>query len=238
MKSLLLLAASALLVYSCNYIRGERVRGNGNLITQDRNVGGFSGVQASGSFDVHITSGANELKIDAEDNILPYIETTVENNTLRISTKEGFWLQPKRDVKIYVAAPDFQRVEVHGSGNIIGDNTINSNNSMNISIDGSGDIRMAVHSPNVHARISGSGTIRLSGETTVFNGEIHGSGDIKAFDMKAAESKVEIGGSGSAEVVAANKLNVEVNGSGDVRYIGNPQVSSNIRGSGSVVKRD
>jgi hypothetical protein len=238
MKSFLLLAASAILLYSCNYIRGEKVRGNGNLITQDRNPGNFSGVKASGSFDVHITSGANQLKIEAEDNILPYIETVVENNTLKISTKDGYWLQPKRDVTIYVAAPNFHSVEVHGSGNIIGDNTINSNNSLNVSIDGSGDIRMAVHSPNVHARISGSGNIRLSGETTVFDSEIHGSGDIRAFDMKASESKVEIGGSGSAEVVAENKLNVEVNGSGDVRYKGNPQVSSNIRGSGSVVRRD
>ena len=238
MKSFLLLAASAILLYSCNYIRGERVRGNGNLIKQDRNVGSFGGVMASGSFDVHISSGPNQLQIEAEDNILPYIETTVENNTLKISTKEGYWLRPKRDVTIYVSAPDFQNVEVHGSGNIIGDNTINSRNSMIVSIDGSGDIRMTVHSPNVHARISGSGSIRLGGETTVFNSEIHGSGDIKAFEMKSAESKVEIGGSGSAEVTAANKLNVEVNGSGDVRYIGNPQVSSNIRGSGSVVKRD
>ena len=238
MKSFLLLAASAILIYSCNYIRGEKIRGNGNLIKQDRNPGSFAGVQASGSFDVHISSGSNQLTIEAEDNILPYIETTVENNTLKISTKEGYWLSPKRDVIIYVAAPDFQNVEVHGSGNIIGDNTINSRSSMNVSIDGSGDIRMTVHSPNVHARISGSGSIRLGGETTVFNSEIHGSGDIKAFDMKAAESKVEIGGSGSAEVTAANKLNVEVNGSGDVRYIGNPQVSSNIRGSGSVVRRD
>ena len=238
MKSFLLLAASAILLYSCNYIRGERVRGNGNLIKQDRNVGSFGGVMASGSFDVHISSGPNQLQIEAEDNILPYIETTVENNTLKISTKEGYWLRPKRDVTIYVSAQDFQNVEVHGSGNIIGDNTINSRNSMNVSIDGSGDIRMTVHSPNVHARISGSGSIRLGGETTVFNSEIHGSGDIKAFEMKSAESKVEIGGSGSAEVTAANKLNVEVNGSGDVRYIGNPQVSSNIRGSGSVVKRD
>ncbi len=238
MKSLLLLAATAILLYSCNYIRGERVRGNGNVITQDRTPGSFSGVMASGSFDVHITSGANQLKIEAEDNILPYIETIVENNTLKISTKEGYWLKPKRDITIYVAALDFQNVEVHGSGNIIGDNTINSNNSLDVEIHGSGDIRMDVHAPKVQASINGSGSIRLGGETTLFDGEINGSGDIKAFDMKAAESKVEIGGSGSAEVAAANKLNVEVNGSGDVRYKGNPQVSSNIRGSGSVVRRD
>jgi len=238
MKSFLLLAATIILLYSCNYIRGERVRGNGDMITQDRNPGNFSGVVASGSFDVHITTGTNQLKIEGEDNILPYIETIVENNTLKISTKEGYWLKPKRDITIYVSAPDYQNVEVHGSGNIIGDNTINSNNSLDVEIHGSGDIRMDVHAPKVQATISGSGSIRLGGETTVFDGEINGSGDIKAYDMKAAESKVEIGGSGTAEVSAANKLNVEVNGSGDVRYRGNPQVSSNIRGSGSVVKRD
>ena len=238
MKNMLLVAVASILLYSCNYIRGERVRGNGNLITQDRNPGSFSGVHASGSFDVHIISGPNQVKIEAEDNILPYIETVVENNTLKISTKDGYWLRPKRDITIFVTAPDFQHVSVHGSGNVISDNTINSNNSLAVEIHGSGDIRMAVHSPKVNASINGSGTMRLGGETTVFDGQIHGSGDIKAFDMKTAQSSVEIGGSGSAEVAAENKLNVEVNGSGDVRYKGNPQVSSNIRGSGSVVRKD
>lgn len=239
MKKIFVLAGLVVFFNSCNFMHGERVRGNGNVVTQERSLPSFSGVQASGSFDVKLNSGPQEMvKIEGEDNIIPYIETRIENGVLVIATKEDTWLRPKRDITIYVTAPDFSRIEVHGSGNITSVNTINGSDMLKIGISGSGDIKVDVHTPRLSANINGSGSIRLSGETTVFEGEIEGSGDIKAYELKTAESKVSIGGSGSAEVTVDNQLTVQVSGSGDVRYKGKAAVSSNINGSGSVTKKD
>ena len=239
MKKLCLFIATIIVLYSCNYIRGERVRGNGNLITQDRVVESFAGVKSSGSFDVYLTSGPQQIvRIEAEDNILPYIETRLDGDILSISTKDGIWLRPRRDMKIYITTPDLTSVQVNGSGNIISQNRINANDQLRLGISGSGDIKMDVQARGLSASIHGSGSVHLKGQATSFEGEIRGSGDIKAYDLKTSEARVDIGGSGSAEISAANKLDVDVAGSGDVRYRGTPNVSSNIKGSGSVTRKD
>jgi hypothetical protein len=240
MKNLLLLLFPAFVLFSsCRYIGGERVRGNGNITSEARTVTGFTGVKSYGSFDVYVSSGPQQsVKIEGEENLLPYIETKLEGNILKIDTKEGYWLRPRREMKIYVTSPSFNIVRLYGSGNIIGENQIRDPQKIELGISGSGDIKVNVNAPLVTAEISGSGNTILSGEARNFEGEVAGSGDIRAMDLKTEETKIEIAGSGNAGVTASQKLNVSVAGSGDVKYRGSPQVSSNIAGSGSVTKVD
>ncbi len=237
------IAAYSLLVLvlfsSCRFISGKRVRGNGNVITQERSVGNFSGVRSKGSFDIYLTSGpVASVRLEGEDNILEYIETNMEGNALNIETREGYNIRPKRDVKIYVTAPSFSQVKVYGSGNIVSENRISSNENMDFGTYGSGDIKVDVNAPKLTAEISGSGDMNLKGEVREFEGEINGSGSIKAMDLKTENSKVGINGSGDVDAYASVKLEIQVRGSGDVRYKGPAQVISDIKGSGSVRKVD
>ncbi len=50
------------------------------------------------------------VKIEGESNILPYIETYVdeENNTLRVQSKKGVWLSTDRPTKVYVTCAPFR----------------------------------------------------------------------------------------------------------------------------------
>ncbi|HEY0434171.1 MAG TPA: head GIN domain-containing protein, partial [Chitinophagaceae bacterium] len=162
--------------------------------------------------NVYLLTGEAGVRIEAEDNLLPYIETYVDGNTLHVGTKEDYWLQPEREVKIYVSAPSFEKIHSFGSGDIRGE--------------------------SVDAETNGSGDIYLAGSAKTWTGEIRGSGNIKAMDLKADETRVRIYGSGDADVFAASRLDVKVAGSGDVRYKGNPQMSTSIAGSGKVTKVD
>ena len=240
MKRFLLLLLPLILVFqSCRFIGGKRVRGNGNLITQDRSVGSFRSVKSSGFFDVVVANNPVQgVRIEAEDNLQEYIETTIEGDQLTISTRDGYSLRPKRDIKIYVSAPTFSSVQVHGSGNIMSGAPLNNPDKISFGVHGSGDIRVDVNAPAVNADIAGSGTVNVNGETKQFRAEIHGSGDIRAMDLKSEETSVEIAGSGNADVFASVQLNVDVRGSGDVRYKGGANVKSDIKGSGSVTRRD
>jgi hypothetical protein len=56
--------------------------------------------------------------------------------------------------------------------------------------------------------------------------------------MQSQITSVSISGSGSAEVVANEKLDSKIAGSGDVKYWGNASVNSKIAGSGSVRKEN
>lgn len=230
----------ALLLSACDFIGGERVVGSGNVTTQDRSISGFSGVQSSGFFDVYLSSGAAQsVRVEADDNLHEYIETTVNGNELRIDTREGYRIDTDKDLKIYITSPEFNKVHLSGSGNIISQNQIAGNDKIDLSVSGSGNIKVDLHAPIVDAHMSGSGDINLAGEAKKFEGSLSGSGNIRAMDLKTEETSIRISGSGNADVFASSKLDVRVTGSGDVRYKGGvQQVTSNITGSGSVKKMD
>jgi hypothetical protein len=237
MKKVFLFAAIIVILFSgCRYVTGQRIRGNGNVRTEERTPGSFNSVASHGSFNVYVSTGNPSVKIEAEDNLLPYIETYVEGSVLNVETKENFWLRPSRQIKIYVSSPDFKSIQSHGSGDIIGMSKIIDSSKLELGVHGSANIKMDVNAPDIDAEINGSGDINLSGETKTFNGEIRGSGNVKAMDLKTEDATVRIYGSGNADIFASVKLDVHVAGSGDVNYKGNAQVSSSIAGSGRVKK--
>lgn len=231
-----LLLGTLITASSCRFTNGKRIKGNGHVISQDRGLAGFTGVESDGSYDIHVGSGNHSVKIEGEDNILPYIETYIDGGILKIRTKNGYWLQPDREVRIYVTAPSFSKVHSNGSGNIIGQNKLTSSGKMDLSIHGSADMNLEVDAPEVEASISGSGNINIKGQTKTFRSEVVGSGDIRAMDLLSEETNVKIMGSGDADVYSSVKLDVDVAGSGDVRYKGGAQVNSHIAGSGEVKK--
>lgn len=53
-QRLLLLIVLAVIISSCNYIGGERIRGNGNMKVENRTISSFDGVYVSGNTDIYV----------------------------------------------------------------------------------------------------------------------------------------------------------------------------------------
>ena len=201
MKMLLFLTLPALvLISSCRYVAGERIRGNGNLKTEQRSLGDFKSVSSHGSFNVYVASGDRSLRIEAEENLLPYIETYVDGSVLHVRQKDNFWLRPSREVRIFVSLPDFESIRSYGSGDIIGQSKITNSSKLELTVNGSANIKMDVDAPEIDAETNGSGNIDLQGSTRSWTGEIHGSGNIRAMDLKSENATIRIYGSGDANV--------------------------------------
>lgn len=209
------------------------------MTTENKQFGNISGVELHSSFDVFLAQGSPAgVRIEAEDNIIPHIELQVYNDVLNIQTENGVWLQPRRRVKIYVTSPTFNSVQCTGSGNIRSQTKISNENKLKINASGSGDINLDIDAPEVEAGVSGSGGIELAGETKKIYGDVSGSGNIKAMNLKAEESELNVSGSGNVQVYSSVKVNANISGSGDVRYKGDAQVNKNISGSGRIKKVD
>lgn len=219
---------------------GHRVRGNGHVVTQSKPIGNINGVELHSSFDVILAEGSpSNVKIEAEENLIRYIDLHVVNGVLNIETEDNVWLRPKRKIKIFVTSPSFNRIENTGSGNITGETKISNDTKLHIDVTGSGDLNLDLDAPEVTASVTGSGNVKLSGETQKFSANVTGSGDIRAMNLLAEESNVELTGSGNADVYSSVKMAASITGSGDIRYKGGAQVvSSNISGSGDLKKID
>lgn len=235
-KLAILILITTAMVTSCRFA-GKRIKGNGQVTIENRDPGIFEGVSSYGSYDVYVSIGSQAgVKIEAESNIIPYIETIVENNILTVRSKKGVWLSPRKSVKIFVTAPTFTKIQTRGQGDIIGQTKITNDSILDIQVEGNGDVKLDVDAPHVDAELTGNGGMHISGQSKNFNGKVHGNGNIKAFDLMAEETKVHILGNGNAEVYASVKLDVSVTGNGKVRYKGNAQPSTHITGNGSITQ--
>lgn len=214
---------------------GEQVRGSGNIITETRDVGTFTGVQLSGSMDVYLKRSDNHtVEVEGDDNIVELVETYVDNGKLRIKYKDHFSIRTHRDVIVRVGLPELTEAVVTGSGDMKGESLFSADEQVKVQVTGSGDIELELDAPEVKAGVSGSGDIKLSGTTRDIDCSTTGSGTIKATDLKAENAKARTTGSGNISVYASMKIDAGITGSGNIRYKGGGTVSSKVSGSGSV----
>lgn len=235
MKSFAIVFASLFFLGSCNVINNGGVNGNGNIRTEKRNVGNFTGVKASGSIDVEITNGDSySVSAEDDDNVLPYIITEVNNGILNVHYKDGISINNDH-AKVYVIAPSLDNLISSGSADITSQDIIKNSQQIKIDISGSGDVKTGVDAPQVDVSVSGSGNVSLNGRTKDFTCQVSGSGDINCGSLESENTTVTVSGSGNAHVFASVHLSATARGSGDIFYRGspsNPEIHTS--GSGSV----
>lgn len=233
--SLLLLAGSILLFSSCRYRKG-----NGNIVTIEKQVDPFDEVEVHGAIDVYATSGDHKaVRIEGDENLLRYIIVEDHHGEIEIRTKSGVNLRPTQKIKVYVSAPQYAKLEVTGACNIIGENQIRGKDRLEVRVTGAGNIKMDVDAPDLKAEISGAGKMALTGRTRDFDAQISGAGKVSCYELLAERTKVEISGAGSAEVYASVSLDAQVSGAGNVRYRGEAQdIKQQLSGAGSIKKAE
>ena len=234
-KHLFFYSALALLFANTSCIEDFTIRGNGIEVTEGRMVSEFDKLKSSGSFDVHITKGDTyEVVVNAESNIIPYIETYVTGSTLNIDIRGLHNVKNRLPMEVYVTVPTIRSIKQSGSGIITSDYFTVDN--FEVFISGSGKISTAVDAGQVHASISGSGELEISGEAGTTEYSVSGSGRILSYNLDCFDCYAAISGSGNIYVNASNSLKASISGSGSVFYYGSPSLESHISGSGKIIK--
>jgi hypothetical protein len=197
-------------------------------------VSGFTGISLALDALVEIQQGEAEgVTIETDNNLLPLVETVVENGTLKIRPAKRNASFSTKKMNIIVRVKTIDSLAIAGAGEIRAVGLKAS--ALKTSIAGSGDIR--INSLDVGAltvKIAGSGDFSSTGSAASMNARIAGSGNIRAENLSTKAVEVGIAGSGDATVWARDTLNVDVTGSGDIKYYGDALVKTSIVGSGSV----
>lgn len=230
----LAVAAPAVTAGPLSWIRGDHVQGSGAITKQNRELGHFTALATSVGGNIEVRLGNTEsVSIETDDNLMPLIETVIENGTLRIRpVKKDMQLEP-HTLKIVLQAKSLERIAVGGSGTVDADRL--HGQKLVFDVGGSGAISVRnLEAQSVSISLGGSGNLKASGTTEQLQVSIGGSGKVQAGPLAARDVQVSIGGSGQATVSAKQSLNVSVAGSGDIAYYGDPQVTKSILGSGSL----
>lgn len=214
---------------------GEQVQGSGRIVKQDRQVSGFSGLSLGTPGRVELRIGNSEsVTVEADDNVLPLIETVVEDGVLKIRPARRNLALKGTAIRVVVQARSIERLSLGGSGSIHADPL--RARGLDIDVGGSGSIRLnGVDAGTLSVSLAGSGDVEAAGgNVDKLSVSIKGSGDVDLGRVQAGSASVSVAGSGDAVVAARNRLGVSIAGSGDVKYYGDPQVSKSVAGSGEV----
>lgn len=214
---------------------GPSIKGSGNIVVEERAITDFDRIVVEGAIDVILMQDDEHLlEVEADDNILPFISSSVSGGELRVRSTRSY--RSRDDVKVYITVRDLEALEVRGSGDVRGESVI-AGDELDLEIDGSGSMDMEVYFNHLFAEINGSGSFRMSGEVPEQRISINGSGDYRAADLLSSDADITITGSGNGTVNVREFLKAEIRGSGDVVYYGDPEVNSSIHGSGKLIRR-
>ncbi|MGZ7043097.1 MAG: head GIN domain-containing protein [Methanobacterium sp.] len=209
--------------------------GSGKVINQTRDVASFNQIDFNGAGELIITQRDKEsVTVQADDNLMNNIKTSVNNNKLTISFDNNMPV-PTQPVKIYVTVKDLNSINVTGSGLVKSDNL--NVNSLILTINGAGNSTLNnLNAQTLNITLSGAGTITTSGNVNEQNMQISGAGEYNAGNLTSKIATVTINGGGKSTVKVSDTLNAIINGAGQISYIGSPKVTQQISGVGNVNK--
>lgn len=244
-----------ILLWGCEGILRLDLTGDGNVITQKVRIGSVSVIEMNEPFIVEVhQSEVTELYVDAESNLISYIETIEEGEKLMIGRRSNYSLSPRKQIKIRLYTNDLKSITVSEGGVVLCDTLVVENLALNLF----GTSRVACSSvtadklsyyseggtlasidgtiKNVVIQQIGSAESVFSGETNNLSIIQEGSGKVESCNLIASNVTIQLFGSGLIFCKAINYLNVTIDGKGRVYYTGNPSLTTQISGGGLLVR--
>jgi hypothetical protein len=208
----LTLAFSALFVLSGCHVG---VHGSGVRKTEKRDLPAFTSIETTGAFEVEVNcQKPASFGIEADDNIVPLIQTEVRNGVLHVTTTKSY--NSRGGIVLRITVPDLESVKSTGAGKF--HVTDVKNDSFEI-------------------QSTGAAQVVATGQSKSLKIGSTGAGKIDAHNLRAETADVSVTGAASVDVYATDQLNVTVSGAGRVTYSGNPNVNKRVSGAGQVTKK-
>jgi hypothetical protein len=192
----------------------DTLYGSGKAGSSLRTVPAFRGIELEGSIDLEFRTGPTQrVEIVADDNLLPYVTTTVKDGSLKIGTASRS-ISTRTGMKAVIVAPDLGALAIRGSG----------------------DAKVAgIAGKSFAVSVKGSGDVEVAGRADAVAVKLWGSGDVDVKNLVARSAAVELEGSGDVEVHATQVVAINLDGSGEVDVYGKPRsVVRKVNGSGSI----
>ena len=211
--------------------------GSGNIVTENRNTGSFSGVSVGGAFEVEVNIGdITKVEVEADDNLIGDIKTSVSGDMLEISSGSLVNLKG-RHYKVYVTTPVINTIKSTGAADIEVKGMLFNNTTLFLESSGASNIKATVDGVNTDIVSSGASEITLSGRTKKLSIEASGSSSIAAKKLQTPVADVSTSGSADTDVNVTESLKASASGASSINYFGNPsKVEKTESGSGSIDK--
>lgn len=218
-----LLVASALT--SCLTVQ-ESIVPSKNYVTKKVEVGTFDGISTATSIDVAYTqtSGNQDVEIFAPDNLVDYVNVTVEEGMLKVrfhseDSKQGLSIKGDHKTEVRISSPAVHTLSTSSNGDIVLKNGLQTDGEVRIKSSSNGDIEGGtIVCGALVATASSNGDITLEGaECTSLDVDASSNGDVGIKHVKAETVEADASSNGDVNLSGVCRLaKLTASSNGDV----------------------
>ena len=230
MKKLLIFVLAISIMGGC-----RSRRGSGNIITEKRSTGSFTGISVGGGFEVEIKMGPAEVMVESDDNIIKYIETDVVNGELKIRVRNNTSLRDAH-LKVYITAPEINGINSSASADVEVKDVLRSGRTIKLHSSSGSNIKGAFDAPDIKADASSGGELEISGRTRNFKASSSSGSAIDAKGLLSENTIVTVSSGASAHVHSSVSLEATASSGGNITYRGGGNVKKSVSSGGEVEK--
>ena len=195
-------------------------RGSGNLITEHRGVGSFTGLEVSGGYKVVIKQDSvNNVTIIGDDNLMKYVKTDNNGDHLKIYNSRSICTSGQYTV--YVSLKELNYIETSGATSVFSDGKITVKD-LELHTSGSTKINLSLNADHVKTEASGLTDIFLEGQAQSHTLETSGSSTLNALNFVVNKYRIESSGLSHCKINVLSELDIHSSGASDIQYRGNP----------------
>jgi Putative auto-transporter adhesin, head GIN domain len=228
---------AALLLSGCTFYvpqpLPQTIVGSGKSATVEKDLTGFSKIAASSAFQLDVSqSDGYSVALTVDEKVVPYLDVTVQGDTLRIALKPGLSMAGATGpLKAKVTMPKLTGLNLSGAtrATVAG---FKSTERLDTEVSGASRLDGSLEAGDVSFQLSGASRVTLTGKGQKMALEASGASQGNLEQFVVTDANVELSGASRATVNATGKLDVNVSGASTLRYTGSPTMGS-VQSSGA-----
>jgi hypothetical protein len=210
--------------------------------TETRNVKNYHAVDVSAGIDLYLKMGESEqVRVEADDDIIDDIVTEVKNGTLRIYMKKGnffnfFNFGTTSSRKVYVTVTELNSIDASSGSDVRSENTLKGD-KLDVNSSSGSDVVLDVIYKDVSLDASSGADIKISGKAKTVRASASSGSDINARDLEAVIGHASASSGADVAIHATGEIYANASSGADVNYYGNPSVKNIDESSGGDVSK-
>jgi len=229
---LLIVALASIFFSGCSQVK---VKGEGPVTQQTRQVEPFTKLSIYGNIKVEYTSGSETyVSVEAQQNLLDLITTTSVKGSLDLKTKGN--LTTKEDIKVFITAPSLVEIDLSGNTQFIATNNLQVE-KLQLSANGNTKVDLELNASEMTLEASGKSKVNLKGFSDEFRADVSGDSDLNAMQLATIKARVDGSGNSNIRLHVKKELKAEVSGSSKITYKGDPNKDFDISGDAAIDQR-
>jgi len=196
--------------------------GNKVLTEELRDVRDFDRVNARGGLDVAISEGDFAVTVRIDENLMPYVRTSVRDDTLSVAVDDANFRKKLPGPHVMISMPALRDAETTGEGNLTATD-FDVQGPVSLELTGAGKLSWSGRATDLDAVLAGSGQLSIEGSAENTELFLRGSGTLDARDLVADEATIVLDGPGELSVTVNGLVNARAANGGSVDLFGRVQ---------------